>query len=141
MRIGELAKKTNCKEVTIRFYEKKGLMPPVERTRANYRNYGEKDLERLAFIRHCRSHGMTLEDIEKLLHFLNNDKISHEEIHEMIKSHITTIQRQIAELNQLQSSLQVLLENCSGKDRNCGILTNLCNRNLCSGCSVKTSPD
>ena len=65
MRIGEVAKISRCPAVTIRYYEKIGLLPNAKRTAANYRIYDQNDLERLRFIRHCRNHGMSLADIEK----------------------------------------------------------------------------
>ena len=63
MKIGELAKKTGCQVVTIRYYEKEGLLPEPERSEGNYRLYSEADIERLRFIRHCRHHDMKLAEI------------------------------------------------------------------------------
>ena len=53
IQIGELAKRTACPVVTIRFYEQEGLLPPPGRSRGNFRLYGEEHVERLQFIRHC----------------------------------------------------------------------------------------
>lgn len=136
MRIGELAKKTGCKEATIRFYEKRGIMPKVARTSGNYRNYGEKDLERLAFIKHCRRHGMTLEEIESLLELSMPGKAGHAEIHKFVKNHIVNIQKKIAELEQLKNSLQLILNDCEGSGEQCNILNKLRNENLCSYCKL-----
>ena len=47
MRIGEVAKISRCPAVTIRYYEKIGLLPNAKRTAANYRIYDQNDLERL----------------------------------------------------------------------------------------------
>jgi len=60
MRIGELAKISNCQVVTIRYYERSGLLPPPSRTEGNYRVYNVTDAERLAFIRNCRTIDITL---------------------------------------------------------------------------------
>ncbi len=67
MKIGELARKAGCQVVTIRYYEKEGLLGSPERTGSNYRIYSDEDLDRLRFIRHCRLHGMTLAEIRVLL--------------------------------------------------------------------------
>lgn len=134
MKIGELAKKTGCKPVTIRFYEKKGLMPEGERTGSNYRNYNDADLARLSFIRHCRRHGMSLEEIEKLLLLANNPTRDHAEIHGMIQTHIANIKRQIAELEQLKESLENLMKNCAGYGEHCDILKSLGSQTLCEYC-------
>ena len=55
--IGDLARESGVKVVTIRYYEQIGLMPRPRRTGANYRCYGKDARERLQFIRRCRSFG------------------------------------------------------------------------------------
>ena len=60
IRIGDLAKRSGCEVVTIRYYEKEGLLPKPARSGGNFRLYGEAHIERLQFIRHCRSLDMTL---------------------------------------------------------------------------------
>lgn len=67
MKIGELAKLTDCQVETIRYYEKEGLLPPPARSDGNYRLYTQAHTERLVFIRNCRSLDMTLEEIRSLL--------------------------------------------------------------------------
>lgn len=65
MKIGELAKKTGCKVVTIRFYEQKGLLKKGLRTSSNYRLYNEDDLAQLNLIMHCRALNLNLNQIKK----------------------------------------------------------------------------
>ncbi len=55
IKIGELAKRTECQAETIRYYEKEGLLPQPSRSGGNYRLYDEEHIERLRFIRHCRT--------------------------------------------------------------------------------------
>ena len=73
MKIGELAKLTDCPVETIRYYEKENLLPPPARTDGNYRIYGEAHAQGLSFIRHCRSLDMTLDEIRVLLRFNHSD--------------------------------------------------------------------
>ena len=65
--IGALAKRTQCQAETIRYYEREGLLPPPARSQGNYRQYDTTHVERLSFIRHCRSLDMTLDEIRALL--------------------------------------------------------------------------
>ncbi|MBK5198544.1 MAG: MerR family transcriptional regulator [Methyloceanibacter sp.] len=65
--IGELAARTGCKVQTVRYYEQIGLMPEPVRTKGNQRRYGSRHLERLAFIRHSRQLGFSLQTIRELL--------------------------------------------------------------------------
>ena len=63
MKIGELATLTGCPVETIRYYEREGLLPAPSRSAGNYRQYDTAHVERLSFIRHCRSLDMTQEEI------------------------------------------------------------------------------
>jgi DNA-binding transcriptional MerR regulator len=63
MRIGDLAEATGTKVVTIRYYEKIGLLPAPRRTAGNYRAYDSEHLQRLRFIRRWRELGFTLDHI------------------------------------------------------------------------------
>ena len=67
MKIGELASATGVQIPTIRFYEQEGLLPPAARTAGNYRRYDESHVQRLAFVRNCRSLDIGLDDIRSLL--------------------------------------------------------------------------
>ncbi|MBF0714027.1 MerR family transcriptional regulator [Gemella sp. GH3] len=62
MKIGEIAKKTNLTESTLRYYEKKGLIR-VERDKNGIRNYKENDIEWIKFIRRLKETGMLIKDI------------------------------------------------------------------------------
>ncbi|GAD65023.1 MerR family transcriptional regulator, partial [Aquipseudomonas alcaligenes] len=55
MKIGELGKQADCQVETIRYYEREGLLPVPGRSEGNYRVYGKEHLERLVFIRNCRT--------------------------------------------------------------------------------------
>ncbi|WP_350595507.1 MULTISPECIES: MerR family DNA-binding transcriptional regulator, partial [unclassified Pseudoalteromonas] len=55
MKIGDVAKTTGCSIQTIRFYEKKGLLPELKRSSGNYRVYDKGTIEQLLFIKQCRS--------------------------------------------------------------------------------------
>ncbi|CUB06716.1 MULTISPECIES: Cd(II)/Pb(II)-responsive transcriptional regulator [Marinomonas] len=142
MKIGELAKLTDTETVTIRFYERKGLMPPPERTTSNYRIYSDQHRERLLFIRHCRGIGINLDEIGQLLQCRDHPIDSCHHVNEMIDGHIVQTQRQIKELKQLEKQLRQLRTQCNqvvnpeGQAANCGILQFLENcqpEGVCSG--------
>ena len=67
MKIGDLARAAGTRVVTIRYYEKVGLLPVPDRTEGNYRTYGAPALDRLRFIRRCRDLGFSLEQVRGLL--------------------------------------------------------------------------
>lgn len=135
VKIGELARMTGCQVVTIRYYEKEGLLKAPERTEGNYRLYGDDDLARLQFILHCRQHGMNLSEIRDLLTFSDNPTVSCDWINTLIKKHIMEVDRQINDLLHLKEHLKTLYHKCDGgKKSECGILKSLNNFENCIYC-------
>ena len=65
--IGDLAKATGTKVVTVRYYEQIGLLPVASRTDGNYRSFKPEHMRRLRFIRRCRDLGFTLDQVRDLL--------------------------------------------------------------------------
>lgn len=127
MKIGELARRTGCEVETIRYYEREGLLPMPPRTEGNYRQYRETDAERLQFIRHCRSLGMSLDDIRTLQHFQASPELACDDIDAMLDRHLRQTEEQIEMLQRLQKQLQSLRNACHShlNARQCGILQNL----------------
>lgn len=114
MKIGELSKLTGCEVVTIRYYEKKGLLPHPKRTGSNYRTYEQAHAERLKFIRFCRSLDISLHDIGKLLELRDRPTMACGEVDDLIDTHILQIETRIAELQQLKEQLLTIRHACEG---------------------------
>ncbi len=53
--IGELSQATGVEIETIRYYEKSGLLSKPQRSSNDYRMFGQRQLQQLSFIRHCRA--------------------------------------------------------------------------------------
>lgn len=135
MKIGELARLSGCQVVTVRYYEKEGLLRSPERTKANYRLYDEEDLERLRFIRHCRLYGISLKEIRSLLTFQEKPEYRCDRIHHIIETHIKRIDEQISSLRHLKGHLTDLLAKCSKKDHpKCGVWLGLNEEEHCPRC-------
>lgn len=127
MKIGELAKRSDCEVETIRYYEREGVLPTPPRSEGNYRQYSEQDAERLLFIRHCRSLGMSLDDIRTLQHFQSKPELACDEINAMLDRHLQQTELQIQSLQRLQKQLRTLRNACHTQltAQQCGILQNL----------------
>ncbi len=127
MKIGELAMATKTLVETIRYYEREGLLPQAPRSEGNYRIYGTEHVERLAFVRHCRSLDMTLDEIRKLLRFKDAPHAECGEVNALIDEHIGHVATRIRELRQLEMQLKGLREQCGQvvNAANCGILNGL----------------
>jgi Cd(II)/Pb(II)-responsive transcriptional regulator len=127
LRIGDLAKRTGCPVETIRYYEREALLPKPRRTAGNYRLYGGAHIERLSFIRHCRSLDMTHDEIRALLRFRDAPDRNCAGVNELVDTHIGHVAERIRELRQLKDHLQQLRHLCHQvrTAEHCGILKEL----------------
>lgn len=127
MKIGELAKRSGCRVVTIRYYEREGLLPAPARSAGNYRLYGEAHAERLAFIRHCRVLDMTQDEIRALLDYHDHPERPCQHVDDLIDAHLAHVADRIAQLQSLERSLVDLRARCQGQRpaSECGILKEL----------------
>ncbi len=127
MKIGDMAKAAQTQVETVRYYEREGLLAQAPRSDGNYRIYGPEHVERLAFIRHCRSLDMTLDEIRLLLRFKDAPGEDCTEVDALLDEHIGHVATRIRELRQLEKQLKLLREQCVGANdaAHCGILTEL----------------
>jgi Cu(I)-responsive transcriptional regulator len=114
-RIGDLAKQTGVKVVTIRYYEQAGLLPICERTDGNYRLYSREHLERLNFLRRCRDLGFSLEQIRELLSLSASDSPTCADVCSVAADHLKEVEAKIADLKRLASELRRIGSSCNGK--------------------------
>lgn len=113
--IGELAKATGVKVVTIRYYEQIKIMPAPPRTEGNYRNYKQEHLHRLQFIRRCRALGFTLDQVRDLLCLSTQAKHKCSEVDRITANHLKEIERKVADLRRLAAELRRINNRCAGK--------------------------
>lgn len=125
MKIGELAKATECAVETIRYYEREQLLPAPARTEGNYRQYTQAHVERLTFIRNCRTLDMTLDEIRSLLRLRDSPYDSCGSVNALIDEHIEHVQARIDGLMALQTQLVELRQQCNAKGSECAILQQL----------------
>ena len=121
--IGDVARATRCKVQTNRHYEQIGLMPEPERTRGNQRRYGRAHMERLAFIRHGRELGFSLEAIRELLSLSDRPEQPCDAIEQLVRRQLEQVEQRLARLSVLRAELERMLEQCAGgRVRDCRII-------------------
>jgi len=125
--IGELARRTQCQVETIRYYEREGLLPTPARSQGNYRQYDAGHVERLSFIRHCRSLDMTLDEIRALLDFRDAPTRNCAEVSALLDEHVQHVADRITQLRRLERQLKHLRGLCAspGEAERCGILNEM----------------
>jgi len=124
MKIGELARATSTQIETIRYYEKENLLASPARTGGNFRIYSDEHVERLLFIRHCRSLDMSLSEIRVLLRFKDVPEENCGGVNTLLDAHIGHVAARIHELRALEKQLRNLRERCYEVQdaAHCGIL-------------------
>lgn len=110
--IGQIAKATNTKVPTVRFYEGIGLLDSPARSDANQRRYGQEALGRLSFIRRARDLGFSIDQIRALLDLSDDRERSCCDIDAMAAQHLAEVDRKIADLTALRRELGSLLDQC-----------------------------
>jgi Cu(I)-responsive transcriptional regulator len=121
--IGELAKATNTKVETVRYYERIGLLSEPARTAGNYRAYASEHMERLSFIRRARSLGFSLDQVRQLLALADDEARSCEGVDAIAREHLDEVDAKMADLAALRRELANLIHQCrSGTIAECRII-------------------
>jgi DNA-binding transcriptional MerR regulator len=132
--IGDLARVTATKVPTIRYYENAGLLPKPARTSGNHRLYGDDDLRRLEFIRHCRDLGLPLHDIAALIDLRTRPEQPCGAANDVVRKHLADVENRIARLERLRDELRRIAEaDCSGPVADCEVIDALADHGKC-GC-------
>lgn len=118
--IGQLAAGGGVGVETVRFYQRKGLLPIPKRD-GSIRRYGVEGLRRLRFIRQAQAGGFTLEEIRELLELDAGEDRTRARA--LARSRIEALDRKIAELGRAREALQRLADECQQGGRGpCPIL-------------------
>ncbi len=130
MNIGEAARQSGLPAKTIRYYEESGLIAPARRTQAGYRDYSDSEIHTLKFLKRARDLGFSVKDCATLLSLYQDRHRSSADVKAVAQQHIAAIRTKIAELEQMDATLSVLVQRCHGDDRpDCPILRDLADKN------------
>ncbi len=112
--IGALARASGCSAQTIRWYEQEGLLPAPARTEGRRRLYDASAAARLAFIRHARELGFSLEAIRELLTLTGDPEQSCSAADTIARRHLAEVEGRIARLSALRTELKRMIKACRG---------------------------
>lgn len=113
LKIGDLARATNTKVETIRYYEQIRLLPAPSRTAGNFRAYAPEHLARLSFIRRARDLGFTLDQVRALLGLSDQKRSSCDAVDAIAREHLADVDRKIEDLQTLRAELDNIINQCS----------------------------
>jgi Cu(I)-responsive transcriptional regulator len=124
--VGEAARLSNVSAKMVRHYEALGLLPAVARTDAGYRQYTDKEVHTLRFIRRARDLGFGMAEIADLLKLWQNRRRPNASVKRIASAHVAALDAKMAEMAAMRNTLQHLMHCCSGDDRpDCPILDEL----------------
>ena len=112
--IGQLAREAAINLETVRYYERRGLLPKPPRSATGYRLFPAEAAQRLRFIRHAQELGFSLTEIRELLTLRISPRTSRSEIRKRAEDKIVDIEKKIKRLESMRKSLRKLTTSCTG---------------------------
>ena len=127
MTVGTAAKRAGVKIDTIRYYERRALLPKSPRTEAGYRTLTDETVQRLRFIKHAQALGFTLNEIKQLLALRLTPGKTCADVRSRAEAKTADIERKIRSLQVMKRALQQLVSACesNGPVSECSFLENL----------------
>ena len=124
MRTSEVAARARVNPQTLRYYERRGLLPEPERSASGYRAYGPQAVRLVRFIKRAQDLGFTLDDIELLLHLSEGGPEGCDAARELATAKISDLDARIADLQAMREGLARLVQTCEQprERRHCPIL-------------------
>lgn len=137
--VGQLAKASQTKTVTIRYYERQGLMRDPPRSSSGYRLYSNADLHRLLFIRRSRHLGFSLDSVRELLELADQTDAPCADVDAKVLEHLRDVRERLTQLRALEQELQRLSACCEGGGviGNCRIIETLSGESLATARSKR----
>lgn len=118
--ISGLAREGGVGVETIRYYQRRGLLPTPDGG-GGVRRYGDEERRRLLFIRSAQAAGFTLDQVAELLALDAGE--DRERARALAQSRIAALEAKIAELKSARDALKRLAKDCAGTDGPCPIIT------------------
>ncbi len=111
--IGKLAKESRVNIETIRFYERRGLLPEPPRNASGYRQFPEEARERIIFIKNAKELGFTLNEISEFLSLRLVPNSTCEDVQKKAEEKMREVEDKIKRLKSIKTVLSSLTAQCS----------------------------
>ena len=126
MKISEAAKTVGLPTKTVRYYADIGLVAPLTRSAAGYRQYDDATVRKLSFVKRARSFGFSVNECRDLLGLYEDTGRSSADVRAIAKKRLEDIEAKQRELQLLHDELNLLVKACKGDNRpDCPILKGL----------------
>src|SRR5204863_339853 len=123
MWISEAAEQAGVNVQTLRYYERRGLLPRPPRRASGYREFPDEAVRVVRFIKRTQELGFTLDEVEELLRLRRNSGRNRARIRSVAEQRIVQIEQKIAELDRMKGALKALVHSChEGTTLECPII-------------------
>lgn len=112
MRIGHIAKQAGVNIQTVRYYERRGLLPKPSRSASGYRQYDSDTTTAIRFIKNARDLGFTLREIGELIALRSDRSRKQLEVRQFAIQKIEEMDRKISQLTTMKGELLTLVNDC-----------------------------
>ncbi|HFB97511.1 MAG TPA: MerR family transcriptional regulator [Bryobacterales bacterium] len=112
--IGKVAEAAGVNIDTLRYYERRGLIPKPARTHSNYRVYSPETISRVRFVKRAQALGFSLEQIRGLLELRTAQGARCEDVRRRAEEKIRELDAKIQALERMKEALQSLVRACAG---------------------------
>lgn len=110
----ETAERAGVNVQTVRYYERRGLIPEPPRTESGYRQYGPEHVARIRFIKRAQELGFTLKEARQLLELRNEPDADTSDVRRYATQKIDDVRDRIRDLQRIEAQLLDLVEACEG---------------------------
>lgn len=124
MRTGEVAGRAGVNVQTLRYYERRGLLPVPPRRESGYRIYGQDAVDIVRFIKRAQELGFTLDDVEALFGLMGGGPDDCDQVRQVAHARRTELDNRIADLQAMRDALDQLVATCHlpRVERHCPLL-------------------
>ena len=124
MRIGKASREAGVNIQTLRYYERRGLLPKTDRLASGYREYDSASVALVRFIKNAQELGFTLAEIGELIELRANRSRTDEDVRQLATRKIEEMDRRIRQLTKMKGELADLVERCSSANcrEDCAII-------------------
>ncbi len=143
LRTAEVARLAGVNIETLRFYERKGILPEPPRRASGYREYPPEAVERVRFVKRTQELGFSLNEAQDLLGLREMTRAKSDRVRRVVLAKLEEVDHKIRDLEAIKRSLTELVDACDGQKTiaSCSIIESLSGCDVCEGGDAKPSTE